>query len=156
MAKRTKVKSGRRQANLSQNSPGSQKKNPGMTWLMRIESAVIILIMTAGLTCCRQPTMNDIIQSAPSFRGTVIEVTDSAVLVETAEGEEAGQSSSLIWVSLETELEDGRITCYAGDGICVYYDGTILETYPLQVNNVYAITLVSPSELRNMKDTYQK
>ena len=129
----------------------SVKSKRGLMW---IGTTLVILLVIICAIACHTPTMNDVIQSAPSFRGTVMEVTDTAVLVKVAEDEEESQTSDTIWVSLDVELEDGRITCYVGEGICVYYDGTILETYPAQVNNVYGMTLVRPSDLRNLKDTY--
>jgi len=33
-----------------------------------------------------------------------------------------------------------------GDAVRVYYDGTIAESYPAQVDTVYAIILVKPPE----------
>lgn len=129
----------------------SVKSRRGLIW---IGTTLVILVVIIGAVAGHKPTMNDVIQSAPSFRGTVMEVADTAVLIKVAEEEEESLTSDTIWVSLDVELEDGRITCYVGDGICVYYDGAISETYPAQVNNVYGITLVRPSDFRNLKDTY--
>ena len=79
---------------------------------MWIGTTLVILLVIIGAIACHTPTMNDVIQSAPSFRGTVMDVTDASVLVMVAEDEEESQTSDTIWVSLDVELEDGRITCY--------------------------------------------
>ena len=33
-----------------------------------------------------------------------------------------------------------------GDEVVVYYDGNIAESYPMQINTVYAITLKTPAD----------
>ena len=33
-----------------------------------------------------------------------------------------------------------------GDEVVVYFDGNIAETYPMQINKVYAITLTTPAD----------
>ena len=32
-----------------------------------------------------------------------------------------------------------------GDEVVVYYDGNVAESYPMQINTVYAITLKTPA-----------
>ena len=32
-----------------------------------------------------------------------------------------------------------------GDEVVVYYDGMVAESYPMQINKVYAITLKTPA-----------
>ena len=34
------------------------------------------------------------------------------------------------------------------DEVIVYYDGDIAETYPMQINTVYAITLKTPADTK--------
>ena len=41
-----------------------------------------------------------------------------------------------------------------GDRVIVYYDGEIAESYPAQVNTVYAIVLTSPDMRINMDELY--
>jgi hypothetical protein len=104
--------------------------------------------------------MDDIIAKEPHFSAIVAEVHDSYLLVEVNEGEEARLSSDLISVSLAVENKDGLSSYNVGDEVVVYYDGTIAESYPAQVNKVFAITtkqraakaysLVDPTETQKL------
>ena len=47
-------------------------------------------------------------------------------------------------VSLDVENKDSYTDVSVGDEIIVYYNGEIAESYPLQINTVYAITLKTP------------
>lgn len=33
-----------------------------------------------------------------------------------------------------------------GDEVTVYYDGNITESYPMQINRVYAVLLIEPAD----------
>jgi hypothetical protein len=82
--------------------------------------------------------MNYIIQHEPSIRGIVTETTDTAILMENADGE--------YWVSLDVENGDSMTDFTVGDEVVVYFDGNIAETYPMQLNRVYAIILRTPAD----------
>ena len=47
--------------------------------------------------------------------------------------------------SLNTENKDSYTEVVVGDEIVFYYDGMAMETDPLQVSTVYAITLKTPA-----------
>ena len=47
-------------------------------------------------------------------------------------------------VSLDVENKDSYTDVSVGDEIIVYYNGEIAESYPLQINTVYAIYLKTP------------
>ena len=66
------------------------------------------------------------------------EVNDNSILIEN----ETGQ----YWVSLDVENKDSMSHFSMGDEVVVYYDGNIAETYPMQINRVYAITLKTPAD----------
>ena len=66
------------------------------------------------------------------------EVNDNSILIEN----ETGQ----YWVSLDVENKDRMSHFSMGDEVVVYYDGNIAETYPMQINRVYAITLKTPAD----------
>lgn len=88
-------------------------------------------------------TMNDVIHHKPSFSGTVAEINnDTSILVKVNEKEPIIKSSDLILVPLDVIMSDvsksGR-DFEIGDEVKVYYDGTIAESYPAQINEVYAI-----------------
>ncbi|MDR1131025.1 MAG: DUF4825 domain-containing protein, partial [Oscillospiraceae bacterium] len=90
----------------------------------------------------------------PHFAGIVTQVYDNAILVSVNEGEDARGSSALISVSLDVKLEDSMTHFSVGDEVIVYYNGEIAESYPAQVNTVYAIVLTSPDMRINTEALY--
>ncbi|WP_349947956.1 M56 family metallopeptidase [Lacrimispora sp. BS-2] len=96
-------------------------------------------------------SMNNIAKE-PHFAGTVTEVYDNTILVIVDEGEEVRRSSDLMSVSLDVKLKDSMTHFNVGDKVIVYYNGVIAESYPAQVNTVYAIVLTSPDMNANMDD----
>lgn len=105
-------------------------------------------------------SMNNAVQE-PHFAGSVTEVYDNAILVSVNEGEEEGKSSDLISVSLNVKLKESMTDFAVGDRVIVYYNGEIAESYPAQVNTVYAIVLTSPdmqitSSDENVSDIAQR
>ena len=107
-----------------------------------LPSLVIILL---ALVSCVPRSMNYIIANEPSITGVVQEVHDTYILIyiET-EGFPAGADC---FVSLDVENKDGLYSPISvGDMVTVYFDGNIAESYPLQINTVYAITLTEPAD----------
>ncbi|MBE5875219.1 MAG: DUF3221 domain-containing protein, partial [Lachnospiraceae bacterium] len=66
------------------------------------------------------------------------ETNDNSILIENEDGE--------YWVSLNVENKDSMTNFSVGDEVVVYYDGNIAESYPMQINTVYAITLKTPAD----------
>ena len=97
--------------------------------------ALVCLLTLAG---CDRRSMNYIIQHEPSIQGIVTETTDTAILLENADGE--------YWVSLDVENGDSMTHFSVGDEVVVYFDGNIAESYPMQISTVYAITLRTPAD----------
>lgn len=97
--------------------------------------ALICLMTLAG---CDRRSMNYIIQNEPSITGIVKETTDTALLMENADGE--------YWVSLDVQNGDSMTDFTVGDEVVVYFDGNIAESYPMQINRVYAIILRTPAD----------
>ncbi len=112
-----------------------------MKKLTAIIISVICLILFAG---CRRD-LNYIISNKPSVLGTVEEITDSAMLI-TCHDLQGYEQDVQCWVSLDVEYEDGLSEYSIGDIVDVFYDGTIAESYPLQINTVYAIFLQEPAD----------
>jgi len=102
-------------------------------------------LLLFGMGGCRQ-TMNDVIANEPNFMGIVTDVTESSILVAVDESSDAYRSCHEIWVSLDVEMADSMTHFSIGDEVVVYYDGMIMETYPGQVNTVYAILLRTPAD----------
>lgn len=90
-------------------------------------------------------TMDDVFQHKPKFTGTVIEINDDiSILVKVNENEPIIKSSDKILVLLDVKMSDLSVRerdFHIGDEVSVYYDGTIAESYPAQINEVYAIFL---------------
>lgn len=88
-------------------------------------------------------TMNDVFQHKPKFSGTVVEINnDTSILVKVNENDSIIKSSDLILVSLDVKMSDVSVSgCDFDIGVevSVYYDGTVAESYPAQINEVYAI-----------------
>ncbi|MBQ3161783.1 MAG: hypothetical protein IJC04_06615 [Oscillospiraceae bacterium] len=112
-----------------------------MKKLTAIIISVICLILFAG---CRRD-LNYIISNKPSVLGTVEEITDSALLI-TCHDLQGYEQDVQCWISLDIQYEDGLSDYSVGDIVDVFYDGTIAESYPLQINTVYAIFLQEPAD----------
>ena len=98
---------------------------------------VLTLVCVLMLGGCSR-SVNYIIGHEPSITGIVKDVTNNAVLMENETGE--------YWVSLNVENEDSMTQFSIGDEIVVYFDGNVAESYPMQINTVYAITLKTPAD----------
>lgn len=103
------------------------------------------LLIIGGLAYLFKPmTMNDI-YSEPNFSGVVDKVYDNSILVLVNSEEEIFKTSDAISVSLNVKLKDSMTQFSIGDEVSIYYDGTVAESYPAQINTVYAIILTEPA-----------
>lgn len=78
----------------------------------------------------------------PYFNATVLEVSEKSVLVKPFEGEEELQSADQFNVSTEVISEHEVPEMEEGTTVRILYSGDIAESYPAQINTVYAIYLV--------------
>lgn len=120
---------------LSQLTKGSL-----ITKLIIIIIAIGILLFISFMS--NRPMNMNTVLNEPNFMGRVEEVRDQSILVRINEDEEEIRSSDLINVSLDVEIKDSLSDYTVGHIVQVYYDGNIAESYPAQVNNVYAIVIV--------------
>ena len=105
-------------------------------------SFALALICLLGLVGCSN-SMNYIINTKPSVTGVVTEIhTDYIILyAEHAEGYPYGST----WqISLHVENQDSYTSPSVGDEVIVYHNGSVMESDPLRVGKVYAITLKTP------------
>ena len=98
----------------------------------------LALVCVLSLVGCNNRSMNYIIENEPSIMGIVKDTNDNSILIENEDGE--------YWVSLNVENKDSMTHFSIGDEVVVYYDGNIAESYPMQINTVYAITLKTPAD----------
>jgi len=104
----------------------------------------LALVCTLSLFGCNNQSMDYIIKNKPSVTGVVEEVHNDYIIMysETAEGYPNGSE----WqISLNVENIDSCTNLTVGDEIVVYHDGNVMETDPLKVGKVYAITLKTPA-----------
>ncbi len=85
---------------------------------------LLISLCSVVFTACQQPLPQ------PSFQGRVSAVTGDSVTLELTSGEEIMSSGDKVMFSTK-ELE--AMAVEVGDLVEVMYDGTIMESYPLQV-----------------------
>ena len=118
--------------------------------MKRSIALVLALVCVLGLVGCNTKSMNYIISNKPSVTGIVEEVHEDYFIMysETAKGYPNGSRWS---VSLNTENKDSYTDVIVGDEVVMYYDGMAMETDPLQVSKVYAITLKTPAD-RSIND----
>ena len=106
--------------------------------MKKLIALVLALICVLSLVGCNNRSMNYIISNEPSITGIVKETNENAILIENDDGE--------YWVSLNVESKDSVTNFNVGDEVVAYYDGNIAESYPMQINTVYAITLKTPAD----------
>ena len=95
-------------------------------------------------------SMNDVVENAPSIQGNVIEVYEDYMIIHfVTSGYPYGADCT---VTLAPVYGDSYTDVSVGDEVVVYFDGSIMETDPLQLGTVYAITLRTPAS-RNSKES---
>ena len=106
--------------------------------MKKLVALLLSLICMLGLAGCNNRSMNYIIANEPNITGVVKEANEQSILIENEKGE--------YWVSLNVENKDSTTHFNLGDEVVVYYNGIIAESYPMQINTVYAITLKEPAD----------
>ena len=106
--------------------------------MKKLIAVLLLLNCMLGLIGCSNRSMNYIIANEPNITGVVKEANEQSILIENEKGE--------YWVSLNVENKDSTTHFNLGDEVVVYYNGIIAESYPMQINTVYAITLKEPAD----------
>ena len=106
--------------------------------MKKLTVVFLVMILMFSMAGCNNRSMNYIIQNEPNITGMVKTITNDAFLMENETGE--------YWVSLKVENKDSMTHFSIGDEVVVYFDGNIAESYPMQINTVYAITLKTPAD----------
>ena len=113
--------------------------------MKKLVAVILALICIFALASCNAKSMNYIISNEPSIKGIIKEVNENSILVENDSGDYA--------VSLNVKNKDGIYSpIMVGDEVTVYYDGNVAESYPMQINTVYAILLQEPED-RTVNET---
>ena len=106
--------------------------------MKKLIALVLLVICVMTLMGCNNRSMNYIIQNEPNITGIVKSITNESFLMENETDE--------YWVSLKVENKDSMTHFNTGDEVVVYFDGNVAESYPMQINTVYAITLKTPAD----------
>ena len=106
--------------------------------MKKILSLILTLFCVLSLVGCGR-SMDDIIKNESSITGVVEEVYNNSILISIQT--DAYPYGAYCDVSLDAENKDDMV-----DFNIVYYDGNIAESYPLQINTVYAISLKDPAK----------
>lgn len=106
--------------------------------MKKLIALVLLVICVMTLMGCNNRSMNHIIQNEPNITGIVKSITNESFLMENETGE--------YWVSLKVENKDSMTHFNTGDEVVVYFEGNVAESYPMQINTVYAITLKTPAD----------
>lgn len=101
-----------------------------------ISAMLVALLVCLCLTGCRE-TLEHIVATKPSFRGTVIRTDDMATLIEI--DPETPLSGDRAYISFKNVFEGSLTEVQEGDKVVVYFDGRVLESSPLQIPTVYAV-----------------
>lgn len=112
--------------------------------MKKLIALVLALTCLFSLVGCNTNSMNYIIEHKPSITGIIKEVNDNYIIicVET----DSYPNGGIYKVSLDVKNQDGTYSPMTiGDEVTVYYNGEIAESYPAQINIVYAILLVEPT-----------
>jgi len=102
--------------------------------LIKRRSLFIAILLSCLLYGCNlEDTKNEKKEVKATFIGTIEEITDNQIgLVDIVEGEILS-SGSRVSVNLSVNSTE---TFQLGDKIKVGYDGTIMESFPLQINTL--------------------
>ncbi len=88
---------------------------------------MLIVIAVFSLAACGNTDRGQ--DGLVTFKGKIIELNGDSAIVEPFEGEDILSSADKVSIS----LADSDIDFAVGDGIIVYYDGAVMESYPAQV-----------------------
>lgn len=108
----------------------------------------ILMVLTA---CSKKDGEKVEIESEASFYGEVQEVNEENILVQVYDEDGNPEERNLLYVSLDTQLEESDDDFKVGNKVTVYYNGAITKSYPGQVNMVYAIINDEPAKTEKNK-----
>lgn len=106
--------------------------------MKKLIALVLALVSVLALPSCNNKSMDYIIANEPNITGIVKDTNENFIIIENENGEYC--------VSLNVENEDSMTHFSNGDEVVVFFDGNIAESYPMQINTVYAITLKTPAD----------
>lgn len=108
--------------------------------LLLILTLSLILAVTACGTSSGDGGSDVTKNENATFQATILEIHDDCYLVEPVDGSTERNSSDRITVPITNRNPSPEPE--VGDILEIEYDGSIAETYPAQISNVYSISVV--------------
>ena len=113
--------------------------------MRKLIALALALIGVIGLVACGSKSGKDFDQTETcSFCARVLEVRDDCLLVEPLDDTNESKSADKIQVSLKSKTASWDIPT-VDNIIKIVYDGSIMESYPAQLREVYHIEILSNS-----------
>ena len=104
---------------------------------------ILTLSLILAVTACRTSSggKSDVDENGKAiFQATILEIRDGYYLVEPVDGSTELNSADQITVPM-TNM-DSSPEPEVGDVLEIEYDGSIAESYPARITNVYSIRIV--------------
>ena len=108
--------------------------------LLLILTLSLVLIVTACGTSSGGKESEAGGTEKSTFQATILEIRDGYYLVEPVEGSAERNSANQITVPMKNMNASPEPK--VGDVLEIEYDGSIAESYPAQITNVYSISVV--------------
>ncbi len=106
--------------------------------MKKCKTVLSVLLILALITACGKEGTADGASASFTFQATVLEAGDAQILVEPVSGSAELSSADQIYVS-----NPDAVALQVGDVVEITYDGSIMETYPAQLGEVYSIEIVA-------------
>lgn len=106
--------------------------------LLILTLSLILTVTACGTSSAGESEMDE--KGEVIFQATILEIHDGYYLVEPVEGSTEWNSANRITVSAINRKPSPEPE--VGDVLEIEYDGSIAESYPAQITNVYSISVV--------------
>ena len=106
--------------------------------LLILTLSFILVLAACGTSGGGEPEVDG--NETATFQAAVLEIHDGYYLIEPVEGSIELNSADRITVSIENMNPSPEPK--VGDVLEIEYDGSIAESYPAQITNVYSISVV--------------
>lgn len=110
--------------------------------MKKIITLFLIIACTLSLIACDKQSGKDFDKAETySFQAKVLDVSENSLMVEPLPDTNEIRSADKITVSLKNKTTSWPSPS-VGDIISIVYDGSIMESYPAQLGNVYQIKII--------------
>ena len=107
--------------------------------MKKIMVFILITVCIFSIVGCTSVNDNDQNKYTATITGIVKSTSEKSIMIEN----EYGRYD----VTLNVKKQNSTTHFVVGDEVTVYYDGFILESYPMQITQVYEIVLKTPVKI---------